>query len=224
MNKRILCFLAVLILLFVFYDTAYAAASNDWTIKIFVIPPDAGWDSEEGLSIRATLTWFEKDINQDPNGILDNDVAFIYMEKPVTEKTLARDASIILNSNCVAALNFASDEINRLLVPLLGYGKIPVLLSQGEEIWLMDGELPLPYIFALQLYRDYRTIALFEYAKRVFVPSIINRVAIIGSRFSYNEEREATICERLFLISVGRLFHFGPTLRLTILSACSSQK
>lgn len=200
MNKRSLSFFAVLILLFVFAfcNSVYAAASNEWTLRIYVIPPDNGWDSEEGRSIKATLTWFEKDINQDPNGLLDNDIAFIYMEKPVTENTVIRDASIILNSKCIAALNFASDEINRLLVPLLGYGKIPVLLSQGEDVWLMDGALPYPYVFALQLFRDYRTVALVEYAKKVFSPSDNNRIAVIGSRFSLNEEKEATLCKDLF--------------------------
>jgi hypothetical protein len=200
MNKRSLSFLAVLILLFIlcFCNTAYAVASDDWTLKIFVIPPDAGWDSDEGRSIIATLTWFEKDINQDPNGLLDNDILFIYMDNPVTEETIVSDASTIINSNCIAALNFASDEINRQLVPLLGYGKIPVLLSHGEETWLMDGALPYPYVFALSLYRDYRTVALVEYAKKVFTPSINNCIAIVGSRFSLNEEKEAMICEDLF--------------------------
>jgi hypothetical protein len=191
---------AVLVLCFTFSycSTSYAVASDDWTLKIFVIPPDIGWDSEEGSSIKATLTWFEREINQDPDGLLDNDVAFIYMEKPITEETIVRDALLIKNSKCVAVLNFASDEINRLLVPLLAYASIPVLLSHGEEVWLMDGALPYPNIFALQLYRDYRTVALVEYAKSVFVPSADNRIAIIGSRFSLNEEREAVICEDLF--------------------------
>ncbi|MCL1941079.1 MAG: hypothetical protein FWG09_03980, partial [Synergistaceae bacterium] len=127
---------------------SYAASSDEWTWKIFVIPPDAGWDSDEGRSIKATLTWFEKDINNDPNGLLDHDVSFVYMEDPITENNIVRDASAIINSKCIAALNFASDEINRLLVPLLGYAKMPVLLSGGEEVWLMDGELPYPYVFA----------------------------------------------------------------------------
>jgi len=199
LNKRSLFTFAALVLFFSFSicNTAYAVVSADWTIKIFVIPPDAGWDSEEGSSIKATLTWFEKEVNQDPDGILDHDVAFIYMEKPVTAETIVKDASIIVNSKCIAALNFASDEINRQLVPLLGYSKIPILLSHGEEVWLMDGTLPLPNIFALQLFRDYRTVALIEYAKKVYTPSNENRIAIIGSRFSLNEEREATICEKL---------------------------
>ncbi|MCL1875186.1 MAG: hypothetical protein FWF87_02870 [Synergistaceae bacterium] len=200
MNKRSLSFLSLLILLFiyVFCNTAYAAASDDWTFRIYVVPPDAGWDSEDGRSIKATLAWFEKEINQDPNGLIDNDIAFIYMEKPVTLDTVEKDATKIKNSKCIAALNFASDEINRLLVPLLGYGKIPVLLSEGEEVWLKDGTLPYPYVFALQLYRDYRTVALVEYAKKVADLSANHLIAVIGSRFSRFEEREAMICEDLF--------------------------
>jgi len=172
-----------------------AAVSDEWTWKIFVVPPDTGWSSEEGRSIKATLTWFEKEINNDPNGLLDHDIAFVYMEDPIIEKTVERDALAIRNSKCIATLNFASDEINRLLVPLLGYGKMPVLLSHGEEVWLLDRDIPYPYVFALQLYRDYRTAALAEFAKKVFVPSSDNRIAIVGSRFSFNEEREARICE-----------------------------
>ena len=177
---------------------SYAAASNEWTLKIFVIPPDSGWESEEGRSIKATLTWFEKEINNDPDGLLDNDIAFVYMERPITGETVVRDASVIINSKCIAALNFASDTINSLLVPLLGHGRIPVLLSHGEEVWLMDGALPYPYVFALQLFRDYRTVALAEYAKKVFVPSYNSRIAIVASRFSLHEEREAKICENIF--------------------------
>ena len=197
MNKRSL-FLWVMFVVFFsfnFYNTAYAAASDEWTWKIFVIPPDSGWDSEGGRSIKATLTWFEKEINNDPNGLLDHDIAFVYLEEPITESTIVRDASAIINSKCIAALNFASDEINRLLVPLLGYGKMPVLLSHGEEVWLMDGALPYPYVFALQLYRDYRTAALAEYARKVFVPDSNNRIVIVASRYSLNEEREANICD-----------------------------
>ena len=170
-------------------------SANEWTWEVFVVPPDSGWSSEEGRSIRATLSWLEKEINNDPLGLLDHDIAFVYMENPITEQTIERDASIIINSKCIATLNFASDEINRLLVPLLGYGKMPVLLSYGEEVWLMDGALPYPYVFALQLYRDYRTVALAEYAKNIFIPTVNDRIAIVGSRFSLNEEREARICE-----------------------------
>ena len=200
MNKRSLLLGALLILFFTFSycNSAYAVASEDWTLKVFVIPPDTGWDCEDGSSIRATLAWFEREINLDPDGLLEHDVNFIYMEKPITAETIVKDASTIINSKCIAALNFASDEINRLLVPLLGYARIPVLLSHGEDVWLLDGTLPYPNIFALQLYRDYRTVALFEYAKKSFTPSADNRVAIIGSRFSLNEEREAVICEDLF--------------------------
>ena len=187
----------MLLFAFVFCSSAHAVASNDWTLKIFVIPPDIGWDSEEGHSIKATLTWFESEINQDPYGLADHDISFIFMENPITQETIANDASLIKNSKCIAALNFASDEINRLLIPQLGYAKIPLLLSHGEEVWLMDGALPYPYVFALSLYRDYRTTALVEYAKKVFSPSVNNRVAIVGSRFSHNEEREAVICEDL---------------------------
>ena len=174
---------------------ALAAVSDEWTWKIFAVPPDSGWGSEEGRSIEATLTWFKKEINNDPNGLLDHDIDFIYMEKPITAQTVVSGASMIKNSKCIATLNFASDEINCLLVPLLGNGKMPVLLSHGEEVWLMDGALPYPPVFALQLYRDYRTAALAEYVKKVFVPSNNNRIAIVGSRFSLNEEREARICE-----------------------------
>ncbi|MCL1941499.1 MAG: hypothetical protein FWG09_06105, partial [Synergistaceae bacterium] len=174
---------------------SHAASSDEWTWKIFVIPPDAGWDSDEGRSVKATLTWFEKDVNNDPNGLLDHDVSFVYMEDPITENTIVRDASAIVNSKCIAALNFASDEVNRMLIPLLGYAKMPVLLSGGEEVWLLDGELPYPYVFALQLYRDYRTAALAEYAKKIFVPSTNDRIVIAASRYSLNEEREARICE-----------------------------
>jgi len=200
---KILLYLFFCFCLLIFHNpysqipASYAAASNEWTWKFYVIPPDSGWESEEGRSIKATLTWFEKDINNYPDGLLDHDIAFVYMENPVTEETVVRDASVIRNSKCIAALNFASDAINRLLIPLLGHGKIPVLLSQGEEVWLMDGALPYPYVFALQLFRDYRTVALVKYAEKVFVPSDNNRVAIVGSRFSLNEEREAIICEEL---------------------------
>jgi len=202
LNKRGLFFSVFFVAFILFFafsldNTACAAASDEWTWKVFVVPPDSGWGSEEGSSIRATLTWFEREINTDPYGLLDHDIAFVYMESPITEDTVVRDASVIKNSKCIATLNFASDEINRLLVPLLGYGGMPVLLANGEGVWLMDGALPFPYVFALQLYRDYRTAALAEYAKKVFVPAINNRIVIAASRYSLNEEREARICEDL---------------------------
>lgn len=175
-------------------------ASESWTWEIFVVPPDSGWDTVEGETIRATLGWFEKNINQDPFGLLEHDARFVYMEKPITEESLSGDVTVLKalkGSRCIAVLNFASDEINSLLVPALGNAGVPMLLTEGEEVWLLDGALAYPYIFALSLYRDYRTLAFADYIKKTFNPSVTNRISMIASRFSLNEEREAKMCADL---------------------------
>jgi hypothetical protein len=54
----------------------------------------------------------------------------------------------------------------------------------------------LPFVFALDLFRDYRCRAFANYASKTMEPSA--RLGVIGSRFTLNEEREAKICFDLF--------------------------
>lgn len=192
MNRKLV---VAIFLFFLMEARAGAAASDEWTWEISVIPPDSGWESIEGSSIKATLGWFEKEINQNPTGLLEHDIRFVY-SGVITETNISSESELLKASKSVAILNFASDEINRSFVPLLGRGGKPMLLAYGEDIWLYDGMLPYPYVFALDFYRDYRTRALVDYAVKVFNPSVTNRISMIVSRFSLNEEREAKLCER----------------------------
>lgn len=182
---------------FLFEICANAASSDEWTWEVSVIPPDSGWDSEEGRSIRATLGWFEKEIKNDPVGLLEHDLKFVFIEDILSEDLLPQLAADLKKSKSIAVLNFASDEINRLFIPMAGNAEKPMLMAHGEDVWLFNGLLPYPYIFSIELYRDYRTAALIKYAQKTFDSSATNRIAVVASRFSLNEEREAKICERL---------------------------
>ena len=59
-----------------------------------------------------------------------------------------------------------------------------------------DGRL-LPFVFGLDLFRDYRSEALAAYAVETLTSQ--DCLALMGSRFTVHQEREAKLCQSLLL-------------------------
>ena len=72
------------------------------------------------------------------------------------------------------------------------------MLANGEDVSFhrADGRL-LPFVFGLDLFRDYRSEALAAYAVETLTSQ--DRLALMGSRFTVHQEREAKLCQSLLL-------------------------
>jgi hypothetical protein len=173
---------------------AFAADESVWTWDVLVVPPDAGWQNEAGDSIRNTLLWHQAEISESGDGIHEHDLNFVFLP-PADEDSMDRYV-LPITPHTVAVFSFASYPVDRGLVRRLARSGTPLLLAGGENVFFFERDRLLPFVFALDLFRDYRTRAFLNYAMKTIQPN--TRLGIIGSRFTLNEEREANICFDIF--------------------------
>ena len=176
--------------------TAWAQQDRDWTWKVLVVAPEGGWEDNVGRSIRAALSWHEAEIDESGKGVRGHDLRFVYL--PPMDEGSAAAASLPADKHTVAILSFATPEVDRILIGRAATLGIPLMLASGEEISFhgADGRL-LPFVFGLDLFRDYRSEALAAYAVKTLTPQA--HLALMGSRFTVNQERESKLCQSLLL-------------------------
>jgi len=180
-----------------FYGNANAAPVTNtaaWTWDVLVLPPDEGWDNNAGISIRNTLEWHRLEIIERPDAIHEYEIEFILLP-PLTE-TSAEAFAFPTTPRTVAILSFASEHVNRLLVNSAAATGVPLMLAGGENVFFFNNSRIMPFLFALDLFRDFRCRAFVDYA-RLTLPRD-SRLGIMGARFTLNEERQAVICFDLF--------------------------
>ena len=170
------------------------SSNHDWVWNVIVIPPLSGWNSEPGISINTALSWCEREISESSSGIGGHDVHFTRLNVS-GDAEIMRTVNLSINSHTIAVMSFTlSQEADRILVMRLSGRDIPLMIAGGENVLIDSGGRPIPNIFALDLYRDYRCFAFAEYARRVFANDKEKRIALAASRFTVNQEREAKIC------------------------------
>ena len=182
-------------------QVAFCAQNNniehDWVWNVSVIPPPEGWNSEPGKSISNALAWSERDISESSSGAGGHDIKFTKLEWPLSTDILiaARNIDFKINSHTVAVISFGDYEVDKIIVNRMAGNLIPLFLAGGENILIDRNGRPLSNIFALDLFRDYRSAAFAAYAKKIFKPDA--KIALAASRFTVNQEREAKICYSL---------------------------
>lgn len=184
----------------IFAEPHLAYAENPeaaWTWDILVIPPDEGWDTDEGTAIRRTLLWHQANVIEQRNGVNGHDVNFVFLP-PLTEDS-ARTYTPPITLSTVAVFSFASNPIDRFLLQNLRGNRIPLLLAGGENVFFYENDRPVPFVFALDLFRDYRARAFADYAKKTL--PLETRMGVVGARFTLFEEREARISYSLLVDS-----------------------
>ncbi|MDR3230200.1 MAG: hypothetical protein LBT65_02065 [Synergistaceae bacterium] len=189
-------FLASLVFVSALLSPTRAVAAVDaaaWTWDVLVVPPDEGWESEPGLSIRKTLLWFQNEVSEVGDGILGHDLNFVFLP-PLTEDSVS-SYSLPLTRGTVSVFSFASSFVDAGLIDRMRTSGVPLMLAGGENVFFYEGGRLLPFVYALDLFRDYRCRAFTEYAALTQDPSA--RIGVIGARFTLNEEREAKICTAL---------------------------
>ena len=222
MRKIFLCAALAFALL---SSPAFSAALNNnnakWVWNVLIVPPDDGWDTERGRSIKAALKWEEDEIAQSGRGVAGHDVKFIDINDlaPREEGTLINPpvinnnnlralSSEILNNQrlfnalrtlannpgrIIAVISFAGTAANQALISAIGGNRyLPLFLAYGEDVLIEFNNQPIFNIFALDLFRDYRAQAFALYAANSLKPDA--RIALAASRFTLNQEREAKLC------------------------------
>ena len=192
MRKIFAVFVTILCLTVWENNSAFCAQSHSWVWNVLVIPPSGGWETEPGKSISTALTWCEREISESSSGVGGHDVRFIKAEVSGDVESF-RELGLNYGSDTIAVMSFAElPELDRILVSRMAGRDVPLILSGGESVVIDRAGRPIANIFALDLFRDYRTAAFTEYAKRLYNRQ--KRIALAASRFTVNQEREAKIC------------------------------
>ena len=194
--RKIFAFTVIFLCLFNLHE-AFCAQSrqhvHDWVWNVLVVPPSSGWETEPGKSIRSALEWCEREISESSSGIGGHDVKFILLENPEGSTSPARDIKFQFDNHTVAVMSFTlSSEADKILVSRFAGRNIPLMLAGGEDVLIERVGRPIGNIFALDLYRDYRSPAFAQYAAKIYDKE--KRIALAAARFTINQEREAKIC------------------------------
>jgi hypothetical protein len=177
--------------------TAFAADESVWTWDVLVLPPSEGWENSVGESIKNALLWHRAEISESGDGIHGHDLNFVFL--PPADEDSVKNYTLPITSNTVAVLSFASYPVDRELVRLVAGKGVPLMLGGGENVFFFERGRLLPFVFGLDLFRDYRARAFADYALKTL--ALKARLGIIGTRFTLHEEREAKICFDLFSIA-----------------------
>ena len=191
--RKIIAAAATVLCLMIWGNTeAFCAQSHSWVWNVLVIPPSGGWDTEPGKSISTALSWCEREISESSSGVGGHDVHFLRAEVSGDAGSFER-LGLNYGNDVIAVMSFAElPELDRVLVARMAGRDVPLILAGGESVVIDRGGRPLSNIFALDLYRDYRSAAFTEYAKTIYGRQ--KRIALAASRFTVNQEREAKIC------------------------------
>ena len=175
------------------YSAQQKNQEHEWVWNVLAVPPEGGWETEPGKSIKTALLWCEREISESSSGIGGHDVKFIFLENPKESPQPARDINFKFDAHSIAVMSFAlSSEADKILVSRMAGMNIPLLIAGGENVLIDRNGRPINNIFALDLYRDYRCPAFSQYAAKIYDKE--KRIALAAARFTINQEREAKIC------------------------------
>ena len=173
-----------------------AQQDTNWVWQVLVAAPPGGWETDAGRSVRSVLSWHEMEIDESGSGIRGHDLRFVCL--PPMDEAAAASAALSADSRTVAVMSFAAPEVDPILIEKTAPLGLPLLLAGGEEVPLhRGGGRLLPFVFALDLFRDYRSAAFAAYAVKTLKPE--DRLALMGSRFTVDQEREAKLFQSLLL-------------------------
>ena len=153
---------------------------DGWVWQVAVLPPDEGWDSEQGRSAIAAIRLAEWEVMDSADGIRGRDIRFL-QEPPLDGESAASRVADWRKNGVSAVLSMSGGDDIPILRPLLA-GKGPVLLSAyGEHEKILDADgAPDRMVFALDLYSDFRVQAFADYASVVLSAGSV--VALMADR------------------------------------------
>lgn len=189
--KRI--FLLLVLLFFLFPRPVHAGdlaigVEDGWIWQVAVLPPPDGWESERGKSSLGAVRYAEWKVKDSADGVAGRDIRFL-KEPPLSRDNAEERVARWRENGIAAVLSLGGSEDISLLRPLLGRSGPVFLSAYGEGSDIGEGGVPLPMMFALDLYRDFRIAAFAEYARRSLDRG--TGVAILGDRFDPSLERFA---------------------------------
>lgn len=193
--KKIGGFLFLLVSLLFSFSPVFAApgdlvigVEDGWIWQVVILPPFGGWESEKGVSALGAVRYAEWKVKDSAEGVAGRDIRFL-KEPPVTEENVAERVASWKARKISAVLSFRGGEDIALLRAHIGR-EGPVFLSAfGEDGDLYESGVVLPMMFALDLFKDFRIEAFFEYAKKNLKNGAV--VAVLGDKLDPALERYA---------------------------------
>ncbi len=183
-------FFAAVLLTLAFFPAE--AANRDWVQTIAVLPPSAGWESEQGRSADLALRLAENEVNDSAEGAGGRDVRFVRIE--------ATSRADDLRKLEVRAVLAAGPDLPETFVRNLanGWTGPPIVVAGGERIEFSPGNAP--YLYALDLFQDFRADALSRFAA-AHLPAK-SRIALVSDNLGEDSRRGASLT-RVFLEEKG---------------------
>lgn len=136
-----------------------SALKEGWGWPVVVLPPEGGWNSPAGQSVKWALRTAEREVSLTHQGVHGRDVVFLYAPVDTKEEALKRLPQWRA-MGAGAILCFASGDLEAGLIQACAYQGPSLILAGGEERRIRDPKgKPCPYLFALDLYRNYRANA-----------------------------------------------------------------
>lgn len=138
--------------------------SREWSFPVVVLPPESGWEGDEGKSAWLALKVVMKEANATRDGVAGRDVLFLKSQLP-TPKDAPAAVDEWRKNGVKVVISLADSETDKLLVSAMAADDMPLLLANGEWVSI-SGEKGRPFknIFALDLYYPFRAVALAEHA------------------------------------------------------------
>lgn len=193
--------LVIFLLLFVlgvpvvWAQNGISGVKEGWGYPVVVIPPEKGWESKDGNSIKWALRLAEREISMKREGIRGHEVTFMFASVQKKEEIKDR-LSIWRRMNVAVILSFAGGGgVDQTLRQLCGENGPAVLFVEGENINLSSGDVkPMPYLFALELPFFFKANA---FAERASQAKKSNQVTLFSDIQSTQIARGARLTDAL---------------------------
>ena len=142
-----------------------SGVKEGWGYPVVVIPPEKGWESNDGRSIKLALRLAEHQISIQREGIQGREITFMFASIQKKEEIKER-LPLWKQMKVAVILSFADGGgMDQTLRQLCAEKGPAVLFAEGENINLLSADAkPLPYLFALELPFFYKANAFAERA------------------------------------------------------------
>lgn len=174
-----------------------SGVKEGWGYPVVVIPPQKGWDSADGRSIKLALRLAEHQISAQREGIEGREVTFMFASMDRQEEVRKR-LPVWKQMKVAVILSFAGGGATDQTLHRLCAQKGPaVLFAEGENIGLLSADAsPLPYVFALELPFFFKANA---FAERATKEKLSQQVTLFSDVKSTKIARGARLNESLLL-------------------------
>ncbi|HOM25674.1 MAG TPA: hypothetical protein PLZ19_05705, partial [Thermosynergistes sp.] len=108
---------------------------REWSFPVVALPPESGWEGDEGKSAWLALKVVMEEANATRDGVAGRDVLFLKSQLP-TPKDAPAAVDEWRKNGVKVVISLADSEMDKLLVSATAADDMPLLLADGEWVSL----------------------------------------------------------------------------------------